>query len=372
MADDPRFENDSHAHDGRFDMQRAALHDSAGLDAGAPSGLGASMPAVDAGTAVLIEDPAEPASLMDIITRDRRVSIAVIVALVAVALLSAFPVRDYFAAPDTYDDVVAVLDEKKANVMGLVAASTAASAGITLIPDDVGTPIADKLMDLSGNLMIILAVIYLEKYMLTIFGFAAFGVLFPLALAMIAGSIAAHRRLGLSVMLQRVAAKMIALGLVIMLVVPVSVFVTQKIDATYDMSTEIAASQRQQEDEAAAAEAEEDEPSNPIEFIQSIPDMIADGVTSVSDDVLYEVNSLIEQAAVMIVTSCLIPLLVLAFFLWMANLLLGINIDAPVQALMARAQRVKPTREDIAPAKKRLAERRAQKKAAGANKRPKS
>ena len=38
----------------------------------------------------------------------------------------------------------------------------------------------------------------------------------------------------------------------------------------------------------------------------------------------------------------------------------------------ARAQRVKPTREDIAPAKKRLAERRAQKKAAGANKRPKS
>ena len=172
-------------------------------------------------------------------------------------------------------------------------------------------------------------------------------------------------------MLQRVAAKMVALGLVIMLVVPVSVFVTQKIDATYDMSTEIAASQRQAEDEAAAAEAEGEEPS-PHRVIQSIPGMIADGVTSVSDDVLYEVNSLIEQAAVMIVTSCLIPLLVLAFFLWMANLLLGINIDAPVQALAARAQRVKPTREDVAPAKKRLAERRAQKKAAGANKRPKS
>ena len=43
----------------------------------------------------------------------------------------------------------------------------------------------------------------------------------------------------------------------------------------------------------------------------------------------------------MIVTSCLIPVLVLVFYLWMANLLLGINIEAPAAALKARATSLK-------------------------------
>ena len=38
------------------------------------------------------------------------------------------------------------LDDKKTTVMELAAASTAASAAITLIPGDVGTPIANKLV----------------------------------------------------------------------------------------------------------------------------------------------------------------------------------------------------------------------------------
>ena len=42
----------------------------------------------------------------------------------------------------------------------------------------------------------------------------------------------------------------------------------------------------------------------------------------------------------MIVTSCLIPILVLAFYLWTANLVLGINVDAPVNALKSKANRL--------------------------------
>lgn len=37
-------------------------------------------------------------------------------------------------------------------------------------------------------------------------------------------------------------------------------------------------------------------------------------------------------------TSCAIPILVLLFFLWITNMLLGIKIDVPVSALKQRAR----------------------------------
>ena len=118
-----------------------------------------------------------------------RARAAIAVALVVVALVSGFPLREHFSAPETYADTIATIDEKKANVLGLVASSTALSAAITAIPDDAGTPVAEKLMEVSGDLGIVLAVLYLEKYLLTIFGLAAFGILVPAACALLAAAV---------------------------------------------------------------------------------------------------------------------------------------------------------------------------------------
>ncbi len=52
---------------------------------------------------------------------------------------------------------------KKTTALELTAAATAASAAITLIPGDAGTPIADKLADLSSYFLIVVCAIYLEK-----------------------------------------------------------------------------------------------------------------------------------------------------------------------------------------------------------------
>ena len=64
------------------------------------------------------------------------------------------------------------LDDKKTTALELTAAATAASAAITLIPGDAGTPIADKLADLSSYFLIVVCAIYLEKYLVTITGLA--------------------------------------------------------------------------------------------------------------------------------------------------------------------------------------------------------
>lgn len=279
---------------------------------------------------------------MDTIMRFRFFIIGLLVVL---GLVSAFPLRAVFSSPDTYATSIATLDDKKNNVLGMVAASTGASAAITAIPDDVGTPIADKLMDLSTNLMLVLAVIYLEKYLLTVFGFAAFGILIPAALACFVISLVLYCRSTLSGSFALVARKLLVLALVLWVTVPAGVAVTNMIDQTYEISY----ATESVEGVEAEAEAEEDteEGGSPIDFIISIPEKIADAATGVADEMLSQVNRLIEGVAVMIVTSCIIPILVLLFFLWMANLLLGINVDAPRRMISSRAQRLKVSRADI-------------------------
>ena len=95
------------------------------------------------------------------------------------ALLSVLFVARYAASPAFHGKSIEALDNKKTTVMELTAASTAASAAITLLPGDAATPIAEKLADLSGYFLIVLCAILLEKYLLTVTGFAAFGILVP-------------------------------------------------------------------------------------------------------------------------------------------------------------------------------------------------
>ncbi|NJE79950.1 hypothetical protein E0L17_01175 [Olsenella sp. SW781] len=268
-----------------------------------------------------------------------RARAAIAVALVVVALVSGFPLREHFSAPETYADTIATIDEKKANVLGLVASSTALSAAITAIPDDTGTPVAEKLMEVSGDLGIVLSVLYLEKYLLTIFGLAAFGILVPAACALLAAAVLLAGRVSWDGALARLAAKLVALALVILVTIPASVAVTRMIDDTYAGSVAPV-------EEVAETQSDEqsDEGGSPLDFILNLPSMVADGLTSITDGVLDQVNALIEWLAVMVVTSCVIPLIVLLFFLWVANAILGIDVSAPMGALRGRARRLVPAR----------------------------
>ena len=97
------------------------------------------------------------------------------------AAVSVFLLTGYAVSPELHAGTIASLDEKKTTVMELTAASTAAAAVVSALPDDTGTPIAEQLADLSGYFLIVLSAIYLEKYLTTLSGYAAFTVLIPLA-----------------------------------------------------------------------------------------------------------------------------------------------------------------------------------------------
>lgn len=110
-----------------------------------------------------------------------RTKLRLAVVPLVIAFFSVFVLAGVASSPQFHASTIAALDEKQTTVLELTAASTAASAAITLLPGDTATPIAEKLADLSSGFLLVLCAIYLEKYLLTITGMVTFDFLIPAA-----------------------------------------------------------------------------------------------------------------------------------------------------------------------------------------------
>ena len=190
-------------------------------------------------------------SLSDVVCANKKLQIGFIVALVVLALLSGFVARPHFADTKTWDSTIEVIDQKKGNVLALTTSCVALSAGITALPGDTGTPVAEQLAQLSGNLGIVLAVLYLEKYLLTILWSVGLGILIPFSLVLFAVSLGIHGRWSTSAVIRRVATRVLVVAIIGMALVPASVWVSQKVDETYRVSIE--AAEQKAADAAGAA-----------------------------------------------------------------------------------------------------------------------
>lgn len=283
-------------------------------------------------------------SLSDVVCANKKLQIGFIVALVVLALLSGFVARPHFADTKTWDSTIEVIDQKKGNVLALTTSCVALSAGITALPGDTGTPVAEQLAQLSGNLGIVLAVLYLEKYLLTILWSVGLGVLIPFALVLFAASLGIHGRWSTSAVLRRVATRVLVVAMIGMALVPASVWVSQKVDETYQVSIEQA---EQKATSAADASSSKSEKKSKVKTDKNVLEQLTEGASSLltsvtdsaksmTDEIVQQVTDLIEGVIVMIVTSCVIPLLVLAAFLWLGHVLLGIDISGPTNYLTGR------------------------------------
>lgn len=291
---------------------------------------------------------------------DRKKRIAAVV-LLLVAILSVTVIGKYASAPENHQKTIASLDEKKQTVMELMAASTVTSALITLLPGDTATPIAEKMADVSGYLLIVLCAIYLEKYLVTITGYVAFTYLIPAACVLwILNLFFANATV------RKLAAKLAVFGIAIFLVVPASVKISDLIGDTYQAQIEATIEDAKSTQnilensdpgndtgeaeigtgttEAATANTQE-KTNSESGSVSNIFDWAKDAFSSAKDSVANVVenvtisteelvqkvenslNHFIEAVAVMIITSCVIPMLVLLLFFWMVKIVLDVDLS---------------------------------------------
>ena len=290
--------------------------------------------AVETQELVVVEPAPEPERPL----KEKAIIAAV---LAAVALVSLIVFANIASNPETYTGIIGTLDEKKGNVMVLATTTTAASAAISALPNDMGTPIADKLVDFSSYFMVILAVIYLEKFLLTTLGFLGFGILIPVACALFAVAVFLRRGTLTRVNLQRLGTKLAAFGLALALVVPVSVWLTDNVDATFDESLAAASAAAQEATEQLEENAQEQTQEDQgllggiASAVQEGWNGLTQGAQQALDSLGQQLNTMIDTLAVMIVTSCLIPLLVLILFLQLVKIITGLDFGGATAVMGA-------------------------------------
>ena len=283
--------------------------------------------------------------------------------LLLVAILSITVVGKYVSAPENHQKTIASLDEKKQTVMELTAASTVTSALITLLPGDTATPIAEKMADVSGYLLVVLCAIYLEKYLVTITGYVAFTYLIPIACGLWVFNL-----IFANATVRKLAAKLAVFGLAISLVVPASVKISDLIGDTYQAQIEATIEDAKNtqsilensgvvDDDTNATETTgtdaagtvtgnvQEKENNNSDSVSNIFDWAKDAISGAKDSVANVVenvtvstedlvqkvenslNHFIEAVAVMIITSCVIPMLVLLLFFWMVKIVLDVDLS---------------------------------------------
>ena len=248
--------------------------------------------------------------------------IVICLALVILAVVSFFPLARSFPDSGLYSGAVqectASIDEKTATVLRLTATATVTSAGISAIPGDTATPIAEKLADFSEYFLVILCVLYAEKYLLAIIPAGVFQLLVPLACAFfIAATLRSSRRWAVQ------GGRLLLAGLLMLCVIPVSLKLSDTIYDRYQDSINetILSAEALTETTDELVQAQEDQG-----LIEKILGKIKETTGSLTDRAAETLNRFVEAVAVMIVTSCVIPILVLLFFLWVIKQLTGVDL----------------------------------------------
>lgn len=212
---------------------------------------------------------------------------------IAIALISFFAISKWATSADTYSRIINTLNELQKKALELTGTATALATGAAAIPGDATTPVANKLADVAGYMVIVYAVIIIEKYLLTITGYIAFKILFPIGCILMATS--NFLKAGWKEFIYRIGIKSIILGILLWGLIPTSVWVTNKVNETYaksyDMDFALEDTEKlldKDNDSASAADSNKtndiennNTPSSITDFINNLKDKVSDAVDTV-------------------------------------------------------------------------------------------
>ena len=235
---------------------------------------------------------------------------------ILICLSSFYMVAQKTSTPEFHEQSIQYLDEKRNTVMTLAASSAAISTAITIFPGDTGTPIANGLADLSSKFLLVLGAIYLEKYALTLTCMVTFKYIIPiLCLAWLVNNVTKWDWLRI------VCIKIGIMAIAMCLIVPCSVKLSKTIEATYETSIQ------ETIDNANNIQKKIKNDKENKNFFEKAAEAFSSTAQKYTKMFNQSLNNFMEATAIMIVTSCVIPILVILFFLWFIQTISGMTIS---------------------------------------------
>ena len=248
---------------------------------------------------------------------------------IGIALASFFVVSKWATSVESYRWVIKTLNGLQKKALGLSGTATALATGAAAIPGEAATPIANKLADVAGYMVIVYAVIIVEKYLLTITGYIAFKILFPIGCVLLA------------------AGNFLKNGWKEWGLVPTSAWVTNMVNENYAKSYEADFTLEDTEelldegdtsanaDKKDEAQETKDKKFSFSGFLNNAKDKVDDAIDAVGEVATEKLsafedglNRIIEGVAVLLVTTCAIPVLVMLSFTWILKGIMGLKIPS--------------------------------------------
>ncbi len=272
--------------------------------------------------------------------------IIIVLSFIAV-LVSIFLAAPYFTNIETFSEMLMYIDSKIGVVMSLTALTTAVSTAITAVPGDFGESVALQLTGFSNEFLIILIGLYFEKYFLIICNFVAWYYIIPFTLIL-----NIVRTVFNLEFLKQIIFKLVCFSLLIVLTIPTSINLSILIDDIYEISTtelentgnEIIdeSNNLQEQDNTNDESTNEDEGffngifngfnnfiSDSSQALEDTFNSLTGGVSDVVEKGQNLISDLVEAVAIMIITSCVIPIIVFFVFFWGIKSIFGIQYNLP-------------------------------------------
>ncbi len=249
-------------------------------------------------------------------------------------LISIIVVSPYAGDIKNYENINKTLDEKRTSVIEISAVINGLSLVIAAVPGDATTPISNEISQFNTYLVIALAAIMFEKFILPLLGLVVFRFIVPVMLTALLFYIIFRKRKLLEVCIH-----LFALSVVLMTIIPLGIkggAIIDKSFGTDNLISELKAEMENINDLYKEAEHNEEDSDNnysegAVSFFDGLYDKLKDSADDVSSiiketvtknsDLIKEkskviISRIMDVLAVIIVSNVVLPILSLLVMCW--------------------------------------------------------
>ena len=247
-----------------------------------------------------------------------------ILSLLLVAALSFFVAAAVVPESGFVKSALESVEESSDTVMKFSAATLSASLGISALPDDFASPLAESLSDMNVYFIFILVVLFLEKILIQFGVELAFTWLIPIACAL--GILCTLTK---KQVLRSFAVRLCVLALAVAFVVPCSTHLSDVVAADLTAYVE----QTIAETESGAGKLDEvmEDSDGQQNMFEKFSDLFHSAISDMSDLLLHFRNTIrkcMNSIAILILTNILMPLLTFFVLKWILKEVFQIALPA--------------------------------------------
>ena len=235
--------------------------------------------------------------------KNNKILILKILIPLIIAIVSFSVVSNVANNPEYQSAMIQTLETKQENILKISATTVSIAAGANFLLGDRSRSVTDKLIDLTGYMLIIMFAIMLEKYLVTIMGLVSFKIIIPIACIMFSVFTIIDRKT-----IRKLSLKLIVFAITAFLIIPLSVKISNIIENTYEeakIENVISVSEKIEDNiknEIKESDVDSGEKSNAdtedVGFfgaIKNIGKKITNTVKNVASSVANKFNEIIEK-----------------------------------------------------------------------------